>query len=85
MAMGEKSRHRQEQRTLWDKTESFLDFVETGGSYRPRIKKMIYLTHKRVTRDFFLFLQRYSKVTKKRLFEPQKSLLIRFGGQKVSF
>ena len=33
----------------------------------------------------FLFLQRDSKVTKMRHFDPQKSFLSRFGGQKVSF
>ena len=51
----------------------------------PESRNDFYLTQKSLKRDFFLFLQRDSKVTKKRHSEPQKSLLSHFEGQKVSF
>ena len=59
----------------------------TMAQLQARNQEMMYLTQtqKRLKRDFFLFLQRYSKVTKKRPFEPQGSLLSHVGGQKVFF
>ena len=60
--------------------------MENGRQLQAQNQEMIYLPQKRLKRDFFLFLQRDSKkVTKKRLLDPQKSLLSHFGGQKVSF
>ena len=48
-------------------------------------KDIIYLTQKRLKRDIFLSLPRESKVIRKRLFEPQKSLSRHLRVKKVSF
>ena len=51
----------------------------------PKHQDIIYLNQKRLQRDFFLFRQRDSKVTEKRLFDPQSDSKVTFGAQKVSF
>ena len=61
--------------------------VETGGSYRPRIKKS-FIWPKRDKQGLFPLLSSFYKETQKwpkRLFDPQSDSKVTFGAQKVSF
>ena len=59
--------------------------MEHSTSYRPKMRKELISLKKRLKRDFFPFFVKRLKVTKKCLFDLQKSLLSHFGGQKVTY